>query len=147
MLSFVTSFFHLIFSRFIHVVACISTSFLFSFFLFGLAHGMWKCPGQGSNPYHSSNPNHHSDNPRSLSYCTKRQFLYLILCLFVCFRAASMAHGSSQARGRISCSCQPTPQPQQRGIQTVFGFMAQLRAMPDPWPTEWILVGFVSSEP
>ena len=84
MLSFVTSFFHLIFSRFIHVVACISTSFLFSFFLFGLAHGMWKCPGQGSNPYHSSNPNHHSDNPRSLSYCTKRQFLTsFFVCLFV----------------------------------------------------------------
>ena len=28
------------------------------FFFFGHTHGMWKFPGQGSNPQHGSDPNH-----------------------------------------------------------------------------------------
>ena len=44
----------------------------------------------------------------------KNFFFFLVFCLF---RAAPVAFGSSQARGRISYSCRPTPEPQQRSIQ------------------------------
>ena len=32
------------------------------------AHGMWKFPGQGSNPCHSSHPSHCRDNAGSLTH-------------------------------------------------------------------------------
>ena len=38
-----------------------------SLFCFGHAYGTWKF--QGSNPCHSSDPSHFSDNARSLTYC------------------------------------------------------------------------------
>ena len=45
-------------------------------------------------------------------------FIYLILFIFLLFRAVPTAYGGSQARGsNRSCSCQPTPEPQQRGIR------------------------------
>ena len=31
-------------------------------------HGMWKFPGQGSNPHHSYNQSHSRDNTRSLTH-------------------------------------------------------------------------------
>ena len=53
----------------------------------GHAHGLWKFPGQGSNPHHSSN--HDSlctDNARSLTRCATRKppsFPLKWLCLLV----------------------------------------------------------------
>ena len=38
----------------------------FFFLFFGHTCRMWKLPGQGSNPCHSSNPSHCSDNTGSL---------------------------------------------------------------------------------
>ena len=55
-----------------------------------------------------------------LAICKLSLSLFCFFCfvLFFCFlRAASSAYGGSQARGLIwSCSCWPTPQPQQCGI-------------------------------
>ena len=45
-----------------------STFFIFKLF-FGCTHSTWKCPGQGSNPCHSS------DNARSFTLCVTREFL------------------------------------------------------------------------
>ena len=45
------------------------------FFLFGCTCGMWKFPGQGSNPRHSSDLGQYSDNTRSLTQCTTRELL------------------------------------------------------------------------
>ena len=42
-------------------------------FSFGCAHGMWKFPDQGSNPYPSSDLSHCSDNTRSLAHCATRE--------------------------------------------------------------------------
>ena len=50
--------------------------------LFGHARGMWKFPDQGSNPYHSSNPDHWGDKARSLTHCGTRELhsvIYLTL--------------------------------------------------------------------
>ena len=70
--------------------------------------------------------------------------------------AAPEAYGSSQARGWIrAVSCQPTPQPQQRGIQAVsvtyitahgntLTHWARLGIEP---VSSWPLVGFVTTEP
>ena len=33
----------------------------------------WKFPGQGSNLHHSSDPNHNSDNARSLTHLATRE--------------------------------------------------------------------------
>ena len=51
---------------------------IFHLFFFGCAHGKWKFPGQGSNPWHTSNPSHCSDNTGSLTCCTKRELLDFI---------------------------------------------------------------------
>ena len=62
---------------------------------------------------------------------------------FFFLMAAPTVHGRSWARGHIwewnwSCSCWPTSQPQQHRIQAVSAtYTPQLRAMPDPSPTEW----------
>ena len=48
----------------------------FFFFFFGYACSMWKCPGQGSNPYHSSNLSQSSHNSECLSHCTTRELLF-----------------------------------------------------------------------
>ena len=42
-------------------------AFLFCYVL-GHARGLWKFPGQGLNPCHSSDPNHSSDHTGSLTY-------------------------------------------------------------------------------
>ena len=39
--------------------------FIFLIYYFGLAHGMQKFPGQGSNPHHSSHRSHCSNNAES----------------------------------------------------------------------------------
>ena len=39
---------------------------------------MWKLPGQGSNPSHSSNPNCCCDNAGSLTYCLTKELLSLL---------------------------------------------------------------------
>ena len=36
-------------------------------FLFGCVHGMWRFPGQGLNPYHSTDPSHSSGSAGSLT--------------------------------------------------------------------------------
>ena len=41
----------------------------------GCLHDMEKFPSQGSNPYHSSNSSHSSDNARYLTHCTTRELL------------------------------------------------------------------------
>ena len=43
--------------------------------------------------------------------------MYVFILSFCLFRATRTAYGGSQARGRISCSHQPTPQTQQHQIQ------------------------------
>ena len=47
-------------------------------FVFGMAHSMWKFPGQASNSGHSSNPSHCSDN-RSLTHCTTKELFVLFV--------------------------------------------------------------------
>ena len=48
------------------------------------AWGRWKLLGQGSNPCHSSNLSCCSDNARSLTSCTTREFFFLsFLFIFV----------------------------------------------------------------
>ena len=41
--------------------------FFFFFFFFGHAHGVWKFPGQGSNPCHRS------DNAKAPIHCSTRE--------------------------------------------------------------------------
>ena len=64
----------------------LSFSFLFPHYCFFLSHslfflatlcGIWKFPGQGSNPCHCNDPSHCSDNAGSLTCCTTREFLLL----------------------------------------------------------------------
>ena len=45
------------------------------FFFFPCTHDMWKFLGQGSNPHHSSDPCHCSDNVESLTHCATREIL------------------------------------------------------------------------
>ena len=46
------------------------------FFFFGHAYGIEKLLGQGSNPSHSCNQSHISDNTGSLTHCTTRRTPY-----------------------------------------------------------------------
>ena len=46
---------------------------------FGCTHGMWKFPGQGSNPCHSIDLSQCSDNTRSSTHCTTRELHNLFL--------------------------------------------------------------------
>ena len=46
------------------------------------------------------------------SRAKKTRNMKIIDRFLFCFRASPAAYGSSQARGWISCSCLPTPQPQ-----------------------------------
>ena len=50
-------------------------SFSFFFFFFGWTCSKQKFPGQGSNPQHSSNPSHCSDNTWSLTHRVSRELL------------------------------------------------------------------------
>ena len=79
----------------------------------------------------------------------------------VVFRAAPAAQGGSQARGRTDwcCSCQPTPQPQQCGIQaasaiytTAHGsrknrILKPLSKARHQTASSWILVRLISLNP
>ena len=53
-------------------------------FVFGHANTMWKIPGQGSNPHHSSNPSCCRDNAGSSTHCTTRELLALVVLVWVC---------------------------------------------------------------
>ena len=46
---------------------------------FGHAHGMWKLPGQGLNPCHSSNQSHNSYKTGSLTHWATRELWSSIL--------------------------------------------------------------------
>ena len=83
---------------------------------------------------------------------------FFFFFFFFFFRAAPSTHGSSQARqSNESCSCRPTPQPQQCRIQavtathtTAHGNTRSLThwARPGIEPiTSWFRVGFVSAVP
>ena len=50
-----------------------SLSCILSSFFFCHACGMWKFPGQGSNPHHSSYQSHSSDKARSLTRWATRE--------------------------------------------------------------------------
>ena len=54
---------------------------LLSLSLFFLGHmsSVWKFPGQGSNPCHSSSPSWCSNNVRSLTLCTTRELQHVLL--------------------------------------------------------------------
>ena len=77
--------------------------------------------------------------------------------IILLFRAAPTAYGGFQARGRISYSCHPTPQPQQCGIwapsatyTTAHGNAGSLThwARPGIEPaSSWMLIRFVSTSP
>ena len=43
---------------------------------------MWKLPGQGMNPLHSSDPIHSSDNAGFLTCCATEELLFLFI-LFI----------------------------------------------------------------
>ena len=45
-------------------------------FFFGCS--MWKFPSRGSNPHHSSDPNHCSNNGATLTHCATRELLKLL---------------------------------------------------------------------
>ena len=65
-------------------------------FVFGIALGMWKFPGQGSNPCHRSNPSHCSDNTGSLTCCTTRECLCMFLSKSKTWRGCVTSSGSSK---------------------------------------------------
>ena len=50
--------------------------------LFGHTHDIWKFPGQGKNPHHSSNPSHSTDNAGSLTPRATRELQsILVFCV------------------------------------------------------------------
>ena len=51
----------------------ISNAYIDIFFC--CTHGMWKFPGQGLNPCHSSDPGHCSDNAGTLTHWATKEFL------------------------------------------------------------------------
>ena len=120
-----------------------------------------RCPtGTFSrHPALSSHSGHMAvPNPRSQYEITGNvhfnHCLYFLWCLF---RAELRAYGGSQARGQISYSCRPTPQPQQRGIReasatysTAHGAARSLTHWAEPRikpEFSWTLVGFITTEP
>ena len=68
-------------------------------FFFCLSQSIWKFPGQGWDPHHSSDPSLCSDNARSLTCCTTRElllvpFLYCLLDKFVISFFTSVSYAS-----------------------------------------------------
>ena len=49
------------------------------FFFFGCSRDIWKFPGQGLNPYHSSDPSCCNDNRGSLTRCTTGELQYYLI--------------------------------------------------------------------
>ena len=68
-------------SSFPHAVACVRVSFLF-FFFFDFSHGMWKFPGLGPNPCHSSDVSHCSQFPFFLRLNTIPRYVHSTFGLF-----------------------------------------------------------------
>lgn len=59
---------------YIYVIILVMLSIYLNFFFFFChTHSMWKFPGQGSNPCHSSDLNHISDNAESLTHWATRE--------------------------------------------------------------------------
>ena len=52
---------------------------IFIYLFFGHTHSVWKFLGQGSNSCHNSDPSQCSDTARSLTHCTARELLDVIL--------------------------------------------------------------------
>ena len=104
--------------------------FLSFFFFFGHGHSMWKFPGQGSNPYHISDPSHCSDDTRSLTCCATRELLKYILSKYKCygiqiisqkfffvFLGPHLQHMEVPSLGvKLEPHLRATPQPQQHWI-------------------------------
>ena len=95
------------------------------------------CPSQNTqgliHAYLVFSEHFHTHYPQT-SY--RLLFIYLSIYLFIYFRAAPVAYGSSQARGQIRAIAAGLPQPQQMGIQAILQPTPQLTATPDPQPTE-----------
>ena len=65
-------------SRVLNLLSHSGNSFFLKFFFlfsFWLHHGTWTSLGQGSNSRHSSDLSRCSDNTRSLTHCTTKEFL------------------------------------------------------------------------
>ena len=52
--------------------------YVYILFFFGHACSMWKFPGQGWNPRHSSDSSHWRDSAASLTHRTTREHLYIL---------------------------------------------------------------------
>ena len=80
---------------------------------------MWKFPGQGSNPCHSSEPSHCSDNVGSLICCNTRELLFINLFLpsFLWHTCGIWKFPGEEVNQ--SCSWRPMPQSQQHQIRAV----------------------------
>ena len=68
----------------------------------------------------------------------KFSFLILLSLSFFFFKGHTMAYGSSQARGRIGTTAASLCHSHSHtGSEACLRITPQLRAMPDPKPTEW----------
>ena len=131
---------------------------------FGCAHGMWKFPGQGSNPCHSSDPSCCSDNSQILNllYHKRTPRMRFFGLLFFGFAFWACTRGIWKLQGwesNWSCSCRSAPQPQpwQRWIwassapyTTAHGNAGSSNHWGRPGmepASSWILTRLVSAEP
>ena len=79
---------------------------LFVFVLFWVFRPyLWKFPGQGPNPRHSSDPSHRSNNSGSLTCCDTGEFLHIsvlkISCaLFKLFKCKKKPTEKGRKKGR-----------------------------------------------
>ena len=91
------------------VAECFSYLNYHLLFLFkGLIRGIWKFLGPGTDLHNSSDPSRCSDNSGSLIPLRHKgnplplfYFILFVFFFFFLFRAASTAHGGSQARDII----------------------------------------------
>ena len=67
--------FNCIYLFFSAILFCLFVSF------FGHSHGPWKCPCQGSNPHHITDPSCCTDNAGSLTHCAIRALLFFFFLL------------------------------------------------------------------
>ena len=118
---------------------------------------MWKFPGQGLNPCHSCNQSHSGDNTRSLTYWATRELpikLYFLFGVFLLFRAAPVAYGSSQAKGWMGATAAGLHHSHSNiGYATYTIAHGNTRSLthwarPGIEPSSsWMLVGFTSTVP
>ena len=96
--------------------AFVSSVFVLFCFLYAHAHNMQKFPGQGSNPHHSSNSIHSSDNARFLTARPPGNSLSVvfIVCWLVSFSVKTspapppplfriFSHSTGYRTGRTQC--------------------------------------------